>query len=209
MQFHQKFLHAISEPNVAYILLMFGFYGIIYELASPGAIFPGITGAICLLLAFFALESLPVNIVGIFLIILGIGLFIVELKTPGFGASATGAIISLFLGSLMLFSTSNPYFKPQVGMHLIIIFVIFTAFFFLVALSSGIRALRAKPISGKESLIGKIGVAKSSLEPEGIVHVDGEEWTAESEEGIIEQGEKVVVISIDGLKLRVKRGDRK
>jgi len=95
LKFHQRLLHSISDPNVAYILLMIGFYGIIYELASPGAIFPGVIGGICLLLAFFALESLPINIVGIFLIILGVGLFIAELKTPGFGALATGAIISI------------------------------------------------------------------------------------------------------------------
>lgn len=205
LKFHQKFLHSISDPNVAYILLMIGFYGIIYELASPGAIFPGVIGAICLLLAFFALESLPINIVGIFLILLGIGLFIAELKTPGFGALFTGAIISLFLGSLMLFSTSSPYFRPRVGIHLIMIFVAFSAFFFLFALSSGIKALRAKPISGKEYLIGKIGYVKEKLEPTGIVLVEGEDWTAESINGMIEQCEKIIVLEIEGLKLKVKK----
>ncbi len=208
LRFYQKFLHSISDPNVAYILLMIGFYGIIYELASPGAIFPGVLGAICLLLAFFALESLPINIVGIFLIILGIGLFIAELKTPGFGALATGAIVSLFLGSLMLFSTSSPYFRPQVAINLIIIFVGFTAFFFLFALSYALKALRAKPISGKEALIGKVGVAKDELNLDGIVHIEGEEWGAESEDGIIKEGEKVVVSRIEGLKVIVKKEKR-
>jgi membrane-bound serine protease (ClpP class) len=184
---------------------MIGFYGIIYELASPGAIFPGVIGGICLLLAFFALESLPINIVGIFLIILGIALFIAELKTPGFGALATGAIISLFLGSLMLFSTSSPYFQPKVALHLIIIFVAFSAFFFLFALSYAIKALRAKPMSDKESLIGQVGIAKEELQPYGVILVGGEDWSAESEDGVIKQGEKVIVSGIDGLKLKVKK----
>lgn len=205
LKFPQKFLHDISDPNVAYILLMIGIYGIIYELANPGAILPGVIGGICLLLAFFALESLPVNLVGIFLILLGIGLFIAELKTPGFGTLATGAVISLFLGSLMLFSSSGPYFTPKVSMSLIITFVAFTSFFFLVAISYGIKALRKKPVTGREVLVGKTGIAKQFLNPYGIVLVEGEDWNAESEEGPIEKNERVKVTGVEGLKLKVKK----
>lgn len=205
LQFPQRLLHDISEPNVAYILLMIGIYGMIYELANPGAILPGVIGGICLLLAFFALESLPINLVGIFLILLGIGLFIAELKTPGFGALVTGAVISLFLGSLMLFSSSGPYFTPQVSLSLIIIFVAFTTFFFLFALSYGIKALRMKITSGKEGMIEKTGITKETLNPYGIVLVEGEDWGAESEDGMIEKGEKIKVTGVEGLKLKVKK----
>jgi membrane-bound serine protease (ClpP class) len=205
LKFHQKFLHDISDPNVAYVLLMIGIYGMIYELANPGATLPGVIGGICLLLAFFALESLPINLVGILLILLGIGFFIAELKTPGFGALATGGAISLFLGSLMLFSSSGPYFAPRVSLSLIITFVAFTTIFFLVALSYGIRALKTKIVSGKEGLVGKIGITKETLNPYGIVLVEGEDWSAESEDGVIEKNEKIEVTKVEGLKLKVKK----
>ncbi|MEM2983735.1 MAG: NfeD family protein, partial [Candidatus Jordarchaeaceae archaeon] len=128
-----------------------------------------------------------------------------ELKTPGFGTLATGAVISLFLGSLMLFSSSGPYFTPKVSMSLIITFVAFTSFFFLVAISYGIKALREKPVTGREVLVGKTGIAKQFLNPYGIVLVEGEDWNAESEEGPIEKNERVRVTGVEGLKLKVRK----
>jgi len=205
MTFQERLLHDISDPNVAYILMMLAIYGLIYELANPGAIFPGVVGGICLILAFFALESLPVNLAGIFLILLGIGLFIGELKTPGIGVFAVGAVISLFLGSLMLFSSSGPYLNISVSLSLIIAFVTFTTFFFLFAVSMGIKALKSKVTSGTEGMVGRKGIAKTNLSPDGMILVEGEDWSAQAEEGEIKIGEEVEVIGVEGLKLKVKK----
>lgn len=205
MTFQEKFLHDISHPNIAYILMMIATYGLIYELANPGAILPGVVGAIALLLALFSLESLPINLAGLLLILLGIAFFIIELKTAGFGVLAAGGIISLFLGSLMLFSSSGPYLTTSVSLEIILVFVITTTIFFLVVLHLAIKALKSKVTSGIESIIGKTGITKEDLSPYGTVLIAGEDWKAESVSGDIQKGEKIKVVGIEGLKVKVEK----
>lgn len=205
MRFQEKFLHDISHPNIAYILMMIATYGLIYELANPGSILPGVVGAISLLLALFALESLSINLAGLFLILLGIGLFIIELKTPGFGVLLTGGVISLFLGSLMLFSSSGPYLTTSVSLEIIITFVALTAIFFLVIINLAIKALKGKVLTGPQAIVGKVGISKTALSPYGTVLVYGEDWEAEAISEDIKEGEKVKVVEVDGLKLKVSK----
>ncbi len=205
MLFHEKFFHAVTDPNVAYVLMMIAVYGIIYELAVPGATLPGVVGGICLLLALYAMGSLPVNLTGILFILFSFLLFIAEIKVPSFGALGFGGIISLILGSLLLFGQKSPYIAVKVSTQAIAGVVLFSLFFFFVAVTVGLRALKMKVTSGREGLPGRTGIVKTTLDTTGVVNVEGEEYTAESVEGRIEAGEKVQIVSISGLKAKVKR----
>jgi len=202
MGFRQRLLAALSNPNIAYILMMIGLVGLYFELAHPGAIFPGVIGGICLILAFFAFRTLPVNYAGILLILLGVFLFIAEIKIPSYGLLTVGGIISLALGSIMLFDAPVPYLRASLSV--IIPTVVVTAAFFIFALTMAIRAQLAKPATGSEGISGETGVARTRLDPEGKVFVHGELWNAYSDERI-EEGEKIRVLKTDGLKLKVER----
>jgi len=205
MNFREKFLHAIAEPNVAYILLMLGIYGLIYEFASPGIGLGAVCGAICLILAFFGLQSLPINLAGLLLIILGIILFLLEAFAPAHGILAIGGVISLTFGSFMLIDSSAAPFIT-ISWKLIISTAICSALFFLLAVGAAIRTHRSKVTTGKEGLIGEVGIAKTNISKEGLVFAQGEMWKAmvEGEEEILE-GEKVKIIGLEGLKLKVKK----
>lgn len=202
MTFRDKFLHTLSNPMIAYILLMLGIYGLFFELSNPGAIFPGVVGGICLLLAFFAFQMLPVNYAGIALIILGIILLIMEVKVHSYGLLTIGGIISITLGSLMLMESPAKYMRLSLQMVLPIVVV--SSGFFLFALTQVIRAQRRKPTTGREGLMGVVGLARTDLNPEGMVEVMGELWRAVSEEPV-EAGEAVEVIGAEGLTLKVKK----
>jgi membrane-bound serine protease (ClpP class) len=197
-----KILDAIANPNVAYILMMIGTLGIIVELYHPGAILPGVAGGICLFLAFFALQVLPVNYVGILLIILAIILFIVELKVPSYGLLSIGAIISLTLGSVMLFKTDET--GMRVSWTVIVPTVSVVSAFFIFALGLVAKARLNKPRTGQEELMGEIGLAVTDIETEGRVSVLGEYWNARAD-GHIAKGERVRVIRVDNLCLVVTR----
>jgi len=206
MNFAENFLHVIVDPNIAYLLLSIGTLALTAEFYHPGAIFPGVTGAICLILAFVAFGSLPVNWGGVVLIILAVVLFIVDIKVAGFMLSVGGAI-AFVLGSLMLFS---PFASPSptmprltVSWPLIVLMTAAIASFFLFALSAGIRAQRAKATSGIESMVGATGTAVSDLDPWGTVQVKSELWSAIAEEGPIKEGEQVRVVSAKGVRLKV------
>jgi len=208
MNFAEKFLHVIVDPNIAYLLLSIGTLALTAEFYHPGAILPGVTGAICLILAFVAFGSLPVNWGGVALIVLAVVLFIVDIKVAGFMLSV-GGVIAFVLGSLMLFS---PFAPPSptmprltVSWPLIALMTASIASFFLFALSAGIRAQRAKPASGIKLLIGATGVAVSDLDPMGTVQVRSELWSAVAEEGTIKKGEQVTVIDAKGVRLKVTR----
>lgn len=199
-----KILNAISNPNIAYILLMIGFAGLYFELSHPGAIFPGVIGGIALILAFFALQTLPVNYAGILLIILAIIFFIMEMKISSYGLLSVAGIISLLLGSLMMFKDTGPDLK--LSLKVLLPTVILVSGFFVFVAGLVFRAQTSKPRTGSRGLVGEIGIVKKALTPEGKVFVHGELWNAKSEQ-TIEEGKKVRVINVMNLMLEVESAD--
>jgi membrane-bound serine protease (ClpP class) len=199
----QRFLYLLTNPNIAYILLMLGIYGLFFELQNPGAIFPGVIGGICLILAFYSLQMLPVNYAGLALIILGIIMFILEIKIMSHGLLTIGGIASLFFGSLLLFQSPLPFFRPSIV--LLAVVAVVTAIFFGLIVGLGIKAHLRKPTTGKEGLVGEIGIAQDDLKPNGMVLVEGELWSAESISGEIKKNEKIKVVKVDGLSIKVEK----
>jgi membrane-bound serine protease (ClpP class) len=197
-----KILQVITNPTIAYILLTLGIWGLFFELSNPGAIFPGIVGGICLILAFFALQTLPINYAGLLLMILALILFILEVKIVSHGALAIGGIISMVLGSLLLFESPLPYMR--VSLVVIITVVAGTALFFLVAIGLALRARKRKVTTGGRGLMGEVGVARTALKPEGDVFIHGEIWKAEADQPI-KKGEKVIVTAVEHLTLKVTK----
>jgi membrane-bound serine protease (ClpP class) len=206
MNFIENFLHAISDPNIAYVLLSIGSIGIIAEIYNPGMFFPGIIGAISLLLAFYSLGVLDARWGGILLILLAFGLFIGELLTASFGLFTAGGIIALIIGSLILFPRGSPLFS--VDPWLIAVVVIIVAGFFAFVIQRVVRIHRRQASTGREELLGKTAVVKIPLEPEGEVMFKGELWTAVSERGKVKAGEEVTIKKVDGLTLYVTRKAR-
>jgi membrane-bound serine protease (ClpP class) len=208
MSLPQRILHAIVDPNVAYLLLIIGIIGLVAEFFHPGAILPGVTGAICLILVFVAFGSLPVNWGGVALIALAVVLFILDIKVAGYALSA-GGIVAFILGSLMIFSPFGPSSpvmpRLTVSWPLVAVMTASIAGFFLFALSAGIRAQRAKVVSGIHALVGATGVATSDLNPQGTVQVKSELWSAVADgTGIIQKGEPITVVAVEGVKLKVR-----
>jgi len=201
MGFRFKLLDLISDPNIAYILLILGFYGLYFELSNPGAIFPGVVGAISLILAFYALHNLPINYAGLMLIILAIGLFIAEAFITSHGVLGLGGAIAMAIGSVMLIDSPSPYLR--ISWAVIIPVVALSTLLFIITVSLAVRVQREKADTGKEGMLGLEGDAKTDIHAHGQVFVHGEYWTAWSDEPI-KQGERVKVESIKGLKLKVK-----
>ncbi|MFQ5960691.1 MAG: nodulation protein NfeD, partial [Candidatus Methylomirabilales bacterium] len=202
MNFRDKILQVISNPTIAYILLILGMAGLYFELSNPGAILPGVLGGICLILAFWAFQTLPINFAGLLLIILGVLLFIAELQVVSHGVLTAGGIIAMLLGSLMLIDSPAPFL--QISLSAIIGVTAATTGFFLLVIGAAIRAHRRQPVTGHEGLIGQIGVVKTPLRPEGQIFVRGEIWKATSEEPV-KPGGQVEVTGISGLTLKVKK----
>ncbi len=202
MGWRYRLLDTLSNPNIAYILMMLGFYGLFFELSNPGVIFPGVFGAICLILAFFALQTLPVNYAGVLLILLAIILFIAEIKVTSYGVLTLGGIVALLLGSLMLIESPDPALR--VSWYVILPTVATTAAFFIFAVSFALRAQFRQPTTGQEGLVGKRARVVSPIKPEGKVFVHGEYWNAESDDEI-DKGESVEIVSVSELTLRVKK----
>ena len=200
----EKFLNLLSDPNIAYILLMLGFYGIMFELYNPGAILPGIVGVISLILAFYSMHTLPVNYAGLALIIFAIILFILELKLATHGVLAIGGVVSLLLGSFMLIQSNSSLEFVKISRSVIIATVVISSLFFLFIIGLGLKAQRAKPVTGIEGLAGENGETMELLDPFGFVRVHGEMWKAESVSGKIEKGTKVRIVRIENLKLFVQ-----
>ncbi len=201
-----RILAAISNPNVAYILMLLGFYGLFFEFTNPGAIFPWVVGGICLILAFYAFQTLPVNYAGLLLIILAVILFVLEVKIASGGVLTIGGIIAMLIGSIMLFESPAPFIR--LSLYLVVPAVLVTALFFSVTLGLAVKAWRRKPVTGIEGLVGLEGIAHTDIHDDGLVLVHGEYWSAYSDEPI-EKGEKVVVESVSGLRIKVKREGRK
>lgn len=204
MNVWEKILDIISDPSIAYILLLMGMYGIFFELYNPGAILPGIVGVIALILAFYAMHTLPINYAGLALIIFSILLFLLEIKIVSHGLLAIGGIISLLLGSMMLIKSTSSLEVVRISKAVIFSATIVTALFFLFVVGLGIKAQRRKVVTGKEGLIGETAEVIEILAPSGIVKVQGELWSAESLAGTINNGEKVIIKEMKDLKLYVE-----
>jgi membrane-bound serine protease (ClpP class) len=202
MGLRHKILNALSDPNVAYILLMLGIYGVFFELSNPGAIFPGVVGGICLILGFYALQTLSVNYAGFLLIALAMILFILEIKVQSYGMLSVGGVISLFLGSIMLFHSKDSHLR--ISMKTIVPMIVLSALFFGAIIFLAVRAQKQRPRTGFHAIVGEAGKATSDITKTGRVFVAGEIWEAESDE-TIQEGEEIVVTGQEGFKLFVKR----
>jgi membrane-bound serine protease (ClpP class) len=203
MSLKQKIINAIADPNIAYLLMMAGILGLYMEFAHPGVFFPGVAGAICLLLAFTSFQVLPFNYAGLILMLLGVALLVGEAFFPSFGVLGIGGIISMALGSLLLFDTQNSDF----GVDRSIVFTaVGTLGAFVLTISYLVfRSQKSKPSLGFEGLIGEIGEVRGKLSPRGKVFVHGEYWNAQAENEI-DVGEKVKVVGYDaGMWLKVRR----
>jgi len=194
-------LKALSDPNIAMLLMTIGTIGILAELYNPGAILPGIVGAISLILAFYSFQTLPISYAGLALILLGIILFIVEINVPSFGVLTVGGLISVSLGSLMLIKSSVPYL--QISYYVIVPTVLITAGFFALVVGLAWKAHGRRAMTGLEGLHGSVGVAKTDISPRGQILLHGELWEADSAESI-RRGEEVEVVGVDGLTLHIK-----
>jgi membrane-bound serine protease (ClpP class) len=197
-----KILDTIANPNIAFILMMIGIYGIFFELMNPGAILPGVVGGISLVLAFFALQALPVNYAGVVLILFSLILFIAEVKVVSHGLLTVGGVIAFVLGATMLFEGPGSFFR--VSWSVIIPAALLTAGFFAFAMGMAWRAWKTRPTTGREGLVGERAVVRRRLDPSGKVMVRGELWRARAEE-TVEAGESVEVVGVDGLTLEVRR----
>jgi membrane-bound serine protease (ClpP class) len=195
-----KILKVISDPTIAYLLMMLGLAGLYFELSTPGAILPGILGGICLILAFYAFQTLPINYAGLLLILLAIVLFIAEVKVASHGLLAAGGITAMILGSLMLIKSSEPFMR--ISLAAILATTGATAAFFIFMVTMALKTQRQKTTTGVEGLIGQVGTARTPLRPEGRIFVGGELWSARCEEGA-ETGDKVRVQAVKGLMLMV------
>jgi membrane-bound serine protease (ClpP class) len=205
MGFRDKLLGIISNPNIAYILMILGFYGLYFELSNPGAILPGVAGAICLILAFYALQTLPINYAGLMLIILAIALFIAEAFITSHGVLGVGGTIAMLMGSVMLIDSPAPVL--QISWAVIIPAVAMSAILFIITVTVAVRVYREKPTTGKEGLTGMQATAKTDIHADGQVFMRGEYWNAWSDEPI-QKGEQVVVIAVDGLKVKVRKNTK-
>jgi membrane-bound serine protease (ClpP class) len=200
MNLREKILKIITDPTIAYLLLILGLAGLYFEFSTPGAILPGVLGAIALILALYAFQQLPINYAGVLLILLAIVMFIAEIKVVSHGVLTAGGIAAMILGSMMLIDTPAPYMRISVGA--IVGTAATTAAFFLFVVGAGVKALRTRTKTGMEGLVGEIGVVRTRLAPRGQIFLSGELWNAESE-GEVEPGASVRVTGMDGLTLRV------
>ena len=201
MSTRQKILGTLSDPNIAYILLLVGLAGLYFEFTNPGALLPGIIGGISLILAFFAMQTLPVNFAGVLLILFGVLLFIAEIKVISHGLLTVGGIISLFLGSLMLFNSPDPALR--VSLTVIIPAVAVISLFFVAIIALVVKAHMQKSYTGSEGMAGERGEAVTDVHEDGRIFVKGEYWNAFSDKRI-EKGKIIQVVTVEGLKLKVE-----
>lgn len=201
MGFRERILIAISDPNIAYLLMLIGLAGLYFEFAHPGAILPGVVGGISLILAFFALQTLPVNYAGVLLVILAVVLFIAEIKVVSHGILTIGGIVSLTLGSLILYESPDPALRVSLGVMIPAIAVI--SLFFITVIGIAVKAQMRKPATGQEGMIGRQGIAVTAVGPSGKVLIDGEYWDAVSDKPV-EEGRRIRVLDVRGLKLVIE-----
>ena len=198
----ERIRNAISNPNVAYVLMMLGILGIFFELSNPGVILPGVIGTISLILALFAFQTLPVNYAGVLLILLALILLIAEIKVVSYGMLTVGGLVAMVLGSLLLFDSPEPWMR--LSWKVILSTVLVAAGFFFLIFKKALTAQRRPKSTGREGLIGETGTAQSSIDPEGKLFIHGEYWDARSDTPIA-AGDKVVVEEVDGMQLKVRK----
>jgi membrane-bound serine protease (ClpP class) len=203
MDLRERFLDIMAEPNLALILMTIAIYGIIIELGHPGAILPGIVGAIALILALVSFAILEVNYAGVALIGFALALFIADVLLPAHGILTVGGVTSFILGALLLTSHNEPYL--QVSLQVVLLLALLTGGFFLFVVGAALRALRRRPAVGSEALVGAPGVARTELNPRGMVFAQGELWSAEAVGEAVVAGEPVRVLAMEGLKLWVQK----
>jgi membrane-bound serine protease (ClpP class) len=202
MNLLQRLLHAVTRPDIAFYLVLIGLFGLIFELYNPGIGLAGILGGVSLLLGFYALSVLPTNWAGVFLIILGVIFFVVDLQTAGLGVWTTGGTAALVAGGLLLFSGASPVLELNIGS--LIAAVAGTLIFFISVMTAALRVRLRRPITGEEGLVGAVGEAKTDIAPEGTVMTKGTLWRARTMETGIAAGSKVLVKATEGLVLLVE-----
>jgi membrane-bound serine protease (ClpP class) len=197
-------LDILTDPNIAYILMMLGMYGLFFEFYNPGSIFPGVVGGICIILAFYSFQTLPINYAGLALILFGLILFLLEIKITSYGALSIGGVISLLLGSMMLID--SPEDMVRISWGVIIPVVLVTLLFFLFIVGFGIKAQARRVTTGIEGMIGETGVVIDTIPAGGIgkVRVHGEIWNALSNQPV-EKEMRVKIIAVDNLTLKVDK----
>jgi membrane-bound serine protease (ClpP class) len=200
----RRVLSALIHPNIAYLLMSIGFLGLYFEFSHPGAIFPGVAGAICLLLGLYALSILPVSYAGVGLILLAVALFVAEIKVTSYGLLTVGGTVALILGSLMLFKSADPALRVSLSLVLPVALACGGIAGFLATLV--LRAQRRRPTTGREGLVGAHATARTALAPAGKVFLQGEWWNAVAE-GTLPAGAEVEVVEVDGMTLRVRGVD--
>jgi len=205
-----KLLDRLSDPNIAYILFLAGLMGLYFELSNPGLIFPGVVGGISLILAFFAFQTLPINYAGVLLIIFAIILFIVEIKVPSFGLLTIGGVISMVLGSIMLYKGEFSPTMPEISVSwdVLIPSVLFVAIFFIVVVGKAIQIHKKKATTGTQGIVGEEGEAITRLAPKGKVFIHGEIWKARSAGEKIKAKSQIRVTSVSRLTLTVEQVDK-
>ncbi|HLE76855.1 MAG TPA: nodulation protein NfeD [bacterium] len=198
----ERFLDLLSDPNIGLILMTIAIYGIIIEMGNPGAILPGVLGGIALILALVSFAILEVNVAGLAMIGLSLIFFIADIKVPGHGVLTVGGVLAFVMGAVLLTERSLPFLR--VSIQLAIFIGVLTGAFFLFAVTAGLRAQKVAPRMGEATLTGAMGVARTALAPDGEVYVMGEAWSASAEDGHIASGERIQVVAVDGLRLRVR-----
>ncbi|HEV8353809.1 MAG TPA: nodulation protein NfeD [bacterium] len=198
----ERFLDLLSDPNIGLILMTIAIYGIIIEMGNPGAILPGVLGGIALILALTSFAILEVNVAGLAMIGLSLIFFIADIKVPGHGVLTIGGVLAFVMGAVLLTERSLPFLR--VSIQLAVLIGVLTGAFFLFAVTAGLRAQKVPPRMGEERLAGATGVARTNLAPEGEVYVLGEAWSAYADNGHIAPGERVQVVAVEGLRLKVR-----
>ena len=207
MDVTERFLLLLGDPNVGFILMTMAIYGIIFELSNPGSVFPGVIGGLALILALASFAVIEVNLAGLLLIGFALILFIADLKVASHGILTAGGLASFIFGALLLTERQAPFLR--ISITLILTMAGLTAAFFAFAVGAGVRAQAQKVHTGREALLGATGVARSDLGPSGTVFVEGELWSAESEDGTIPAGQRVRVVQVRGLHLVVRKEEGK
>ncbi|MEA3312014.1 MAG: nodulation protein NfeD, partial [candidate division WOR-3 bacterium] len=203
LRWYERLLQVLANPNLIYILLMIGIYGVIAWVQNPASIFPGVIGIIALIFAFYGLQVLPINYAGLALIAVALILFILEVKITSYGMLTVGGIVSLVLGTLIMFQATPKAFGISWPVIISVLVVVIALFVLIIWLA--VRTHVRKPSTGQKGMIGLVGEARTDLSPEGSVYVRGEYWTGVAVSGKIKNGSKVKVVAMDGMTLKVER----
>ncbi|MEN6372494.1 MAG: nodulation protein NfeD [Armatimonadota bacterium] len=201
MPWYKELLHYVANPDVAFILLLLAIYGIIFEIHTPGATYPGVIGVVSLVLFLYSVSILPVNFSGLILVVAGVGMMLADIKVMSHGVLSIGGIVAFFFGALILFGSGSPAFRISIA--LLIAGTLVTAAFIIFLVGLGVRALRRPVVTGREGVVGRVLLAKTDIAPTGKVFTEGAWWTAETTGEPINKGDIIRIVGMDGLKMIV------